>query len=195
MLFGCATPAPVKEALVSVDQGYADNEKLLEQYRELVSQINERNEKWFYIIKNRALLLETVRWATTDPVAGQTVDKAAASVDLALDTLGEPLVARINKVRLSGLPSRPGASKPIFTSGNGHMDLLIAEMPAIINDIRKRTKDAYLVKNDLSGFADIKTNLAVLRRINSTIRQYLDIDVTIKSEDINEIAKAIKALQ
>ena len=45
-LVGCATPPEVKQALVSLDNGYADNLKMMQQYRELVAQINEREQTW-----------------------------------------------------------------------------------------------------------------------------------------------------
>ena len=48
---------------------------------------------------------------------------------------------------------------------------------------------------DLSAFDHYTTNVAGLRRINSMIKQYLDIDVTVRREDVKELADAIKAVQ
>ena len=48
---------------------------------------------------------------------------------------------------------------------------------------------------DYSAFDDYRTNLAALRRINGMIKGYLDIDLTVKRDDIRELADSVKALQ
>ena len=46
---------------------------------------------------------------------------------------------------------------------------------------------------DTSAYDDYRTNIAALRRINATVKEYLDIDVTVKPEDIRQLAEAVKA--
>ena len=36
---GCATPPEIKQALVAKDQAYVENERLMQQYRELVGHV------------------------------------------------------------------------------------------------------------------------------------------------------------
>ncbi len=44
---GCATPPEVKQALVAKDQAYAENERLMQQYRELVGNVTARHQLWY----------------------------------------------------------------------------------------------------------------------------------------------------
>ena len=44
---GCVTPPEVKQALVTKDQAYAENERLMQEYRELVSSVTARHQHWY----------------------------------------------------------------------------------------------------------------------------------------------------
>jgi hypothetical protein len=197
MLTGCATPPTVKEALVSVDQAYVDNAKLIDQYQVLVSQINERYEKWFRVVKNRALLGLALNWATTDPVANESDATKAKTVDEVVDQLGPALVKIVNEFRLAGLPPQVGIKHSGFRSGAASTSQIIVGLPKLVHAIEDRNAEVYeaVVDNNMDGFAAYKKNLAVLARANSTAKRYLDIDVTIKPEDVNEIVKGLKQLQ
>jgi hypothetical protein len=46
---------------------------------------------------------------------------------------------------------------------------------------------------DTGAYDDYRTNIAALRRINATVKEYLDIDVTVKPEDIRQLAETVKA--
>src|SRR5262245_14323743 len=81
LLTGCATPPPVKQASIAVEQGYADNLELMKQYRTLAMQVNERQALWSRYVKARGRLNSAVIWATTDPVAKDSDKLAAATVD------------------------------------------------------------------------------------------------------------------
>lgn len=204
MLAGCATPAAVKEATVALDQGFKDNLKMMRQYRALEIQINERHEYWWQYTKRRALLNLALEWATTNRQTGKDeVDRAIVSE--AKSQLDSTLVSEINKIRLKDLPAREDASGVVFRQNTptpedplrGTVGGIIQALPALINAIDAKVDSDYkaIVENDLSGFDDYKTNVKALARINSTIQRYLAIDVTVKAEDINAIADAIRKLQ
>src|SRR5207244_1152378 len=147
--------------------------------------------------RNRALLGLALEWSTTDPVANAPDGQRTATVDAVQIELGTKLTGLVNQLRLKGLPGRPGSAGPGFGAGGGTTDQLIVGLGRLAFAIEDRSGEQYAatVKNDVSGFADYKKTLAVLQRVNSTIEKYLDIDVTIKASDVNEIAKAIKQLQ
>jgi hypothetical protein len=47
----------------------------------------------------------------------------------------------------------------------------------------------------MTAFDDYRTNVAALRRINAMIKQYLDIDVTIKQDDVKQLVDAMRTLR
>jgi hypothetical protein len=197
-LTGCATPPPVKQALISVDQGYADNLDMMSQYRALVVQTNERYVLWYRYVQSRGLLNIAVKWATTDPVANAVPERAARQVDFETMLLGPALVELVNRTRLQGLPARPGAAGAGFeANAQGTMTGVVEALPGLVNAVNRRVDErmAELPANDLSGFDAYATNVSALRQINATIKAYLDVDVTIKPEDLNEITQAIRGLR
>src|SRR4051812_13859941 len=52
-LAACTTPPEIKQALVAKDQAYAENEQLMQQYRELVSNITTRHQQWYRFVQTR----------------------------------------------------------------------------------------------------------------------------------------------
>ena len=197
-LTGCATPPAVKQAVTSIDQGYADNLEMMNQYRALVVQTNERYGLWLRYVRSRALLNSAVKWATTDPVANDSPDRAKAKVGIESDFLGPDLIKEVNKIRMKGLPARAGPEGTVFeASQHGTMTTVVEALPALVNAVNRKVDAdaAAMPKNDLSGFDAYATNVSALRQINSTIKTYLDIDVTVKPEDLNEITQAIRALR
>ena len=66
-LAACTTPPEIKQALVAKDQAYAENEQLMQQYRELVSNITTRHQQWYRFVQTRLKLDLALQWATTNP--------------------------------------------------------------------------------------------------------------------------------
>lgn len=197
-LSGCATPPPVKQAVVSIDQGYAENLAMMAQYRTLVVQANERYALWSRYVQSRGLLNIAVKWATTDPVANDPAERAVRRIDVESKLLGDELVELVNRSRLQGLPARPGSDGGGFTANDkGTMTGVVEALPGLVNAVNRRVDErmAELPPTDLSGFDAYATNVAALRRINGAIKAYLDIDVTIKPEDLDEITQAIRGLR
>jgi hypothetical protein len=195
---GCATPPPVKQAVVAVDQGYAENLAMMEQYRTLVVQTNERYALWSRYVQSRGLLNIAVKWATTDPLASESPERAARRVDVESKLLGAELVELVNRARLQGLAARPGSDGGGFTANDkGTMAGVVEALPGLVNAVNRRVDErmAELPATDLGGFGAYATNVAALRQINAAIKAYLDIDVTIKSEDLNELTQAIRGLR
>ena len=197
LVFGCATPVEVKQALVSIDDGYAENLKLMQQYRELVENINTRHEYWSRYIRKQLMLNTVLLWATNNPrPIGELPEEEHAEV--AGDILGSELVALVNEIRLEGLPSRTGPDgNVIFEVGRSDINHIIYTLPRMIREVEKKVRADYqeATQIDLTAFDDYRTNVTALRHINAMIRRYLSIDVTIKPEDFEEIADAIRALQ
>jgi hypothetical protein len=105
----------------------------------------------------------------------------------------------VNPLRLDGLPARGGSlpAHPAFQAGTNEMTHLIQGLPALIRAVTKRASDEYdqTVKLDLRPYAKYEKDVQALRQINAVIKQYLDIDVTVRQEDIKEIADSIRGLQ
>jgi hypothetical protein len=210
LLAGCATPPEVKQAVVSLDTGYNDNLKLMQQYRELVIQINERERTWKEYLDARALLASALTWATTDPPSNYDPDVHA-------ELLGPALVSIVNCVRLHDLPERRGKKDVVFAASGkecrdkaftaqlgdrcGKLTGIIQALPRIVIEVNKRADERSKRQGDLAkvtglqGFDDYRTNVQALKAVNSTIQRYLEIDVTVKPDDINEIAASIRQLR
>lgn len=206
MLSSCTTPAAIKEATVALDQGFKDNLKMMQQYRELVTQINERHFHWWQYMQRRAFLRSALLWATTDPRSTDRKVSDEDIVDINKEILGGSLIEIINAIRLSDLPERKGSDGKVVFRKNERavqdslrvtVGRIIQKLPTLINAIDAKVESDYktLVENDLAGFDAYKTNVKTLTRINATIKRYLDIDVTVEPKDIDEIADAIRKLQ
>lgn len=206
MCVGCATPPEVKQALIAKDQAYAENARLMDIHRELLLNIDQRYSYWYQYTKQLALLNLALKWATTDP--GSTEDAARAGlVSATIKEFGKDpevrsaLIKAINSMRLKDLPERKDAQgMVVFEKGRADMNSLIREIPTLIGAIQKnveteRKADEKNKPTDYSGFDDYQTNLAALRRINGMVKQYLDIDVTIHREDIQQLSESVKALR
>lgn len=194
---GCATPPEVKQALVSKDQAYQQNAQLMEQYRELLENVNDRFAHWQRLIEPRLKLSLALKWATTDPFPADVAEKQQLRAEEAAKQLGPDVVKLINDIRLAELPMRSGPNnQPIFTKGKGAMSGIVQALPglvALIDASVEKSYQAMVRPLDTGAYDDYRTNIAALRRINATVKEYLDIDVTVKPEDIRELAEAVKA--
>jgi hypothetical protein len=194
-LAGCATPAPVKQALVDLDQGYGENLRLMQQYRQLVQNVNERHRYWHRYTQQRLLLDLALKSMTQDYWRGD-----AEKADDTAERLGDPLRKVVNELRLPGLPEQKGADgtmkfeagKPGNTAGR-----MVERMPEIVNRVTDKVDADYrtVVAGDLSQYEVYLANVSALRQMNGTIKRYLDIDVTIAPKDLSEIANSIRKLQ
>jgi hypothetical protein len=197
LVWGCATPVEVKQALISIDDGYEENLKLMKQYRELVRNMNTRHEYWYRYTRERLMLDTALKWITTNPGSTEGItEEDLAEVDR--EILGVELVALVNQIRLEGLPSRKDTDgNVVFESGRGTIDRIFYHLPVIIRAIEKKVETEYTAATqfDLTAFDDYRKNVTALRQINAMIQRYLDIDVTIGAEDIQEIAEALRELQ
>jgi hypothetical protein len=197
LLWGCATPVEIKQALNSMDARYGENLKLMRQYRELVENINSRHKHWYRYIKERWMLHTVLLWATTDPVPiGELTGEDVAEETKRI--LGNRLVAVVNEIRLKGLPARAGYDEnTIFERGQHDIDHIIYNLPKIIHEIGKKVEEDYekTTQFDFTAFDEYEKNVTALRQINRTIRQYLNIDVTLSAGDVREIVDALRTLQ
>jgi hypothetical protein len=196
VLLGCATPVEIKQALAAKDQAYAENIKLMEQYRDLLVSIHMRHQQWSSYVFSRLTIDLALQWATGNPTVKGVTDQELAKDDAGL--LGPEIVQRINEVRLKGLPERKGPGpedKVLFQAGHGKMEDLIAALPNLISLVEKKVMEGRVAQIDLAAYADYRANVGALRRINAMVKQYLDIDVTVKGEDLKQLADALKTLR
>ncbi len=195
-LAACTTPPEVKQALAAKDQAYTENEQLMRQYRELVSNITTRHLQWYRYVQTRLKLDLALQWATTNPRQAEVPDAALAEDDAAL--LGSDVMAVINSIRLKSLPERKGQNgQPVFAAGSGDMTNLIQHIPDLIARVEQRVdSDAKAPQSvDLTAFDQYRTNVEALRRINGLIKQYLDIDVTLSRNDTQSLADALRTVR
>lgn len=195
-LAACSTPPEIKQALAAKDQAYAENEQLMQQYRELVSNITTRHLQWYRYVQTRLKLDLALQWATTDPRLADVPEAAMAEDDAA--TLGPDVLALINTIRLKSLPERKGSTgQPLFTAGSGDMNNLVQQLPDLIARVEQHVADGAKVPQavDLTAFDRYRTNVGALRRINGLIKQYLDIDVTLSRNDTQSLADALRAVR
>ncbi len=195
-LAACSTPPEVKQALAAKDQAYTENEQLMRQYRELVSNITTRHLQWYRYVQTRLKLDLALQWATTNPRQAEVPDAALAEDDAAL--LGSDVMAVINSIRLKSLPERKGQNgQPVFAAGSGDMTNLVQHIPDLIARVEQRVNsDAKAPQSvDLTAFDQYRTNVEALRRINGLIKQYLDIDVTLSRNDTQSLADALRTVR
>jgi hypothetical protein len=195
-LAACTTPPEVKQALAAKDQAYTENEQLMQQYRELVSNITTRHLQWYRYVQTRLKLDLALQWATTNPRQAEVPDAALAEDDAAL--LGSEVIAVINTIRLKSLPERKGQNgQPVFAAGSGDMTNLVQHIPDLIARVEQRVdSDAKAPQSvDLTAFDQYRTNVEALRRINGLIKQYLDIDVTLSRSDTQSLADALRTVR
>lgn len=195
-LAACSTPPEVKQALAAKDQAYTENEQLMRQYRELVSNITTRHLQWYRYVQTRLKLDLALQWATTNPRQAEVPDAALAEDDAAL--LGSEVMTVINTIRLKSLPERKGQNgQPVFAAGSGDMTNLVQHIPDLIARVEQRVdSDAKAPQSvDLTAFDQYRTNVEALRRINGLIKQYLDIDVTLSRNDTQSLADALRTVR
>ncbi len=193
---GCATPPEVKQALVAKDQAYVENERLMQQYRELVSNVTARHQLWYRYVQTRLKLNLALQWATTNPKLTGVADAELTKDDA--DLLGPEIIAVVNDMRLKQLPERKDhTGQAVFLAGTGDMTNLVQKIPELIARIEQRVaKDSQLSSTlDLTAFDQYRTNVEALRRINGVIKQYLDIDVTLPQEDVQSLADALRTIR
>lgn len=191
---GCTTPPEVKQALIDKDQAYVENERLMQQYRELVGHVTERHQQWYRYIQTRLKLNLALQWATTNPKLTGVDDVELAKDDAEL--LGAEVSALINEMRLKNLPERKGPTGQIvFQAGTGDMNNLLQKLPELIGRVEQRIeKDSQASSTvDLTAFDHYRTNVQAVRRINAIIKQYLDIDVTLPRSEVQSITEAAQA--
>lgn len=193
---GCATPPEVKQAVIAKDQAYTENQRLMEQYRELVTNVTERHHQWYRHVQTRLKLNLALQWATTNPKLTDVADAELAKDDAEL--LGAEVIALINDIRLKNLPERKGPDgQVVFQAGTGDMSNLLQKLPELTGRIAQRIeKDAQVSANvDLTAFDQYRNNVGALRRINAIIKQYLDIDVTVSRDEVQSLAEAVRTLR
>ncbi len=204
---GCTTPPEIKQAVAAKEVAYAENARLMTIHRELLESIDTRYWYWYRHAKKLALLNQALKWATTDPEpeTGKSEASYVFATRLSLQNKSEEapakvnsLIALINRVRLKDLRQRKlEDGTVVFEAGHGDMNKLVHAIPEMIEDINKNVEAEFAKDNqaaDYSAFDDYQTNLAALRRINGMIKRYLDIDVTVKREDVQQLAESVKAL-
>ena len=195
-LAACTTPPEIKQGLVAKDQAYAENEQLMQQYRELVGNITARHQQWYRFVQTRLKLDLALQWATTNPRRTDVADADMAQDDA--DLLGAKVIDVINAMRLKSLPERKGPNgQTVFQAGAGDMSNLIQKIPELITQVEQRvaTDSQAPSSVDLTVFDKYRTNVGALRRINSIIRQYLDIDVTLSRTDTQGLADAMRQVR
>ncbi len=195
-LAACSTPPEIKQALATKGQAYTENEQLMQQYRELVSNITTRHLQWYRYVQTRLKLDLALQWATTNPRLADAPDTALAEDDAAL--LGSDVLALINDIRLKSLPERKGPNgQPLFAAGSGDMSHLIQQLPDLISRVERRVaEDAKAPQAvDLTAFDQYRTNVEALRRINGLIKQYLDIDVSLSRSETQSLADALHTVR
>jgi len=200
VFIGCATPPPVKQALADMDAGYAENLNLMQQYRKLTENIQERHRYWYRYTQQRLLLDLALRSMTQDYWRGKK-----GYVDDTADLLGQDLLKVVNDLRLAGLEEQRGTAETVkFEAGKtgNSASKIVERLPEVVNRVTEKVeKDYQKRKNERKGTGNMGpydsylTNVSALRQINATIKRYLDIDVTISPEDLSEIAKSIRQLQ
>ena len=193
---GCTTPPEVKQALIDKDQAYAENERLMQQYRELVGHITERHQQWYRYVQTRLKLNLALQWATTNPKLTDVGDAELAKDDA--DLLGPEAMTLINEIRLKNLPERKDpAGQVVFQAGMGDMGNLLQKLPELVGRVEQRVaKDSQASSTvDLTVFDQYRTNVEAVRRINAIIKQYLDIDVTLPRNEMQSIAEAVRTLR
>ncbi|MDH4084452.1 MAG: hypothetical protein OEV99_13155 [Nitrospira sp.] len=196
VVVGCATPPEVKQALVAKDQAYAENQRLMEQYRELVSHVTERHQQWYRHVQTRLKLNLALQWATTNPKLTDVGDADLAKDDA--DLLGPEVIALINDIRLKNLPERKGPmGQAVFPAGTGDMNHLLQKLPELIGRVEERVaKDSESSSMvDFTAFDQYRTNVEAVRRINAIIKQYMDIDVTLSRNEVQSLAEAVRTLR
>ena len=195
---GCVTPPAVKQALVSLDQGYADNTKLMNQYGELVGTVNERFDQWNRYVLYRSRLDLALRWATTDPRVPKDSNVTDDEyIEASRLVLGADVVKIVNEMRLTRLSARakPGGDV-VFVAGAQNITTLVQNIPRLVNAVTASVDSSPLLQPlDRSAFAAYEKNVGALRKINGAVKRYLDIDVTVAPEDVKEIADAIREIQ
>ncbi|ODT45116.1 MAG: hypothetical protein ABS70_03885 [Nitrospira sp. SCN 59-13] len=195
-LAACATPPEIKQALAAKDQAYTENEQLMQQYRELVSNVTTRHLKWYRFVQTRLKLDLALQWATTNPHMADVPDAALAEDDATL--LGPDVLGLINSIRLKSLPERKGANgQPLFAAGSGDMSTLVQQLPDLIARVEQRVAAGASIPQgvDLTAFDRYRSNVDALRRINGLIKQYLDIDVTVSRTDVQSLADALRTVR
>ena len=137
---GCATPPEVKQALVAKDQAYAENERLMQQYRELVSNVTARHQLWYRYVQTRLKLNLALQWATTNPKVTGVPDADLTKDDA--DLLGPEVITAINDIRLKQLPERKDRTgQTVFLAGTEDMTNLVQKLPELIARIEQRVAD------------------------------------------------------
>jgi hypothetical protein len=78
------------------------------------------------------------------------------------------------------------------------LDLAIESLPTLIHQSRAQAETEFAEATrgaaNPQAFDTYHKNLAILLQVNRTVQQYLNVDVTVKGEDVQSIAAAIKEL-
>jgi hypothetical protein len=201
----CVTPPEVKQALAAKEQAYNDNAALMQQYEMLVRNINDRTLYWSRFLKTREYLDLVLKLATAEKLDPAKTDlyrrtirggvilserekagETLTPIETSRLQLGDKMMDRLQGVRLD--PAKPGQD----------MNNLLRALPGLVTLAEDMAAaDASIVAGqiDYGAFEDYRTNVAALRRINTMIKQYLDIDVTVKSADAQQLADVLLPLR
>jgi len=193
---GCTTPPEIKLALNAKDQAYAENQRLMSEYRELVQNINERHRTWYRFVQTRLKLDLALQWATSDPKVADVPNDQVTQDDAEL--LGPDLVGFVNQMRLQGLPERKGPDgQSVFRAGTKTMNSLLEQLPGLVALVEEKVeKDAGQSSSaDMTVFDKYQTNVQALRRMNAMIKQYLDIDMTLEPGEVQSVADTVNTLR
>jgi len=77
------------------------------------------------------------------------------------------------------------------------MSHLLQQLPELIARIDRRiaSNPNSAAPLDLTAFDQYRNNVEALRRINTVVKQYLDVDVTVPRSDIQDLADALRAVR
>jgi len=117
-------------------------------------------------------------------------------VEEAHSQLGDKLVTLVNQFRLNGLKPQNGKSgQAVFQTGTNTMDGLIGAIPAFAHAAASQSAgEQPVLKSTCGAFDDYAARVTALRRINQAISAYLNIDVTVRPEDVHDIAASVRTL-
>ena len=209
VLTGCATPKPIKEAVGEIDKGYDQNLKLMNQYKQIAVNINKRYEFWAFYIGQRQLLDLSLR-AILEDIEDDEVEiiLKLLGADPNNEVYDSELIKLVNELRVEGLRAEmllvpsTGANKEVFKAGqpNNNTGEVVRRMPEIVGACSRQAPKTFDINAarealGMNVFDTYHKNVAYLKEINRHIKNYLDIDITVKPEDVAEISKSIRQLQ
>ena len=199
ILPACTTPPEIKQAVVAKDVRLRRKPRVDEPYIVNSSRVSIPDiGTGTAMQRNWPCSIKRSKWATTDPEppSGQTKENHASMVLLSLLGMNRQRSRQTGSApgrHRSHALARPSGTKGqgrrvVFEKGHSDMNALVQGVPELIDAIQKKVEAEYaedMKAADYSAFDDYQTNLAALRRVNGMIKRYLDIDVTVRHDDID----------